>query len=87
LPLSEGREHSGRIAKLCKGSGLRDLAVDEDDDAIGLAHGAQPMRDDDTRYIQIAERCAYYRLRLVVQRARRLVKQQNTGAASGCPLS
>ena len=63
-------------------SGLHDLAVDKHDDAVGLAHGAQPMRDHDPRYIEIAERCADDRLRLVVERTRRLVEQQNTGPAS-----
>jgi hypothetical protein len=55
LPLGKGREYSGSVAKLGKGSGLCDLAVDQHDNAIRLAHRAQPMRDDNPRYIEVAE--------------------------------
>jgi hypothetical protein len=55
LSLREGSKHSGRVAKLREASALHHLAVDEDDDAVNLAHRAQSMGNDDPRYIEVSK--------------------------------
>src|SRR5450432_2373942 len=82
LSLSEGSKRPGRVAELLEISGLHDLAVDKHDNAIRLAHSAKPMCSHDPRHIEVSERGADDCLRLVVERARGLVKQKNTRAAS-----
>src|SRR5262249_43472155 len=68
LPAGEVREHARRVAELGEAAGLHHLAFDQDDDAVGLADRAQPMRDDDPGDVEGAERRAHDRLRLVVER-------------------
>src|SRR5438477_10169246 len=80
LALREGGKRSRRAAELRIASGLHHLAVDQHDDAIGLTHGREPVRNDDPGHIEVAERVADDGLRLIVERARRLVEQQDARA-------
>ena len=88
------RKQARRNDKFLKGSHLNDLAAREDDDAISPLHGAEPLGDDDARDVQLGERGAHDRLRVVIERASRLVEQQDarmvdqgTGDHQSLPLS
>ena len=61
------------------GSALGDPPVVEDEDAVGVADGAQAVRDEEARARahDALERALHDRLALGVERARRLVEDQD----------
>ena len=71
---------AGSLASSCAWRAARDdAAVIHHDDAIGLEHGREPVRDDDRRALrhEPLERLLHEQLALRVERARRLVEQQD----------
>jgi penicillin-binding protein 1A len=61
--------------ELLEASLLHDPPALDDVDTVGVAHGAQPVGDDDPRHSQMPQALADDRLGLVVQGAGRLVEE------------
>src|SRR5260370_34472742 len=81
LPAREVGEHALRLAQLGECSGLRYLALGDDNNPVGLTPRAEPVCDDDPRDIESSKRIANDGLRTVVERASRLVEQEDTRTA------
>ena len=79
LQLREPRVQRARGEQLRVRAARDDAAVIHDDDTVGLLHGGQPVRDDDRRALrhELFERLLHEQLALRVERARRLVEQQD----------
>src|SRR3954447_6199046 len=56
---------------------LRDAALLEDDDPVRGRDGLGPVRDDDPRQAQLADRLVHLALTLDVERARGLVEEED----------
>ncbi len=63
----------------CVAAARDDAAVSHHDDAVGFQHGREPVRDDDRRAVlhEPLERLLHEQLVVRVERARRLVEQQD----------
>jgi hypothetical protein len=81
LAPSELGKHAGSSAQLLESSGLDNPSGHQNDDAVDMLNRAETMRNNDAGHVELGERGAHDRLSLVVERARRLVEQENAGAA------
>src|SRR5450631_219336 len=63
------------------GAALDDAATLEDDDLVGVAHGRKPMRDDQARHAPAPQVLFHRRLARGIERAGRLVEDQDRGIA------
>src|SRR3954453_511703 len=77
LPLSKRRKSSSGGGQLLERPGFDDLAVDQNDDPISRLDGAQPVSDDNPGDVQIFQRITNDGLGSIVERAGRLVEQQD----------